>query len=84
MYSDEHQTRRQEAASNDLFSQVANVAQVKPDHLDHREEDHPSYEQSLVVSWKIMELERKHTQLPEVKEGDLRSAHASFRWWDGG
>lgn len=43
-----------------LFSQVANVAQVQPDHLDHREEDHPGYEQSLVVAWKIMELERKH------------------------
>lgn len=43
-----------------LFSQVANVAQVKPEHLHQGEEDHPGYEQSLVVSLEVRELENKH------------------------
>lgn len=44
---------------NYLFFQVANVAQIKPDHFNDCEEDHPGYEQSLVVPGKIIELEIK-------------------------
>lgn len=65
------QRHRQGAAFNYLFSQVTSVAQVQPDHLDHCEEDHPSNEQTLVVSLKIMELENKY-MLTEVKRGDQR------------
>lgn len=42
-----------------LFFEVAYVAQVKPQRLHHREKDHPSYEQSLVVAWQVMELQTK-------------------------
>lgn len=34
---------------NYLFFKVANVAQIKSDHFYDCEEDHPGYEQSLVV-----------------------------------
>lgn len=59
LYSEVYQRSRHRAALNYLFSQVASVAQVQPDHLDHCEEGHPSNEQSLVVSLKIMELEKQ-------------------------
>ncbi|MEQ2215930.1 hypothetical protein XENOCAPTIV_008126, partial [Xenoophorus captivus] len=35
---------------------VANVAQVQPDHFNHRDKDQPGYEQSLVVPRKIVVL----------------------------
>lgn len=70
-HSEVYQRHRQGAAFNYLFSQVTSVAQVQPDHLDHCEEDHPSNEQTLVVSLKIMELENKY-MLTEVKRGDQR------------
>lgn len=44
---------------NYLFFKVANVAQIKSDHFNDCEEDHPGYEQSLVVPRKIIELEIK-------------------------
>lgn len=39
-----------------LFFKVANVAQVESDHFNHCDKDQPSYEQSLVVSRKIVIL----------------------------
>lgn len=46
---------------NYLFFKVANVAQIKSDHFNDCEEDHPGYEQSLVVPGKIIELEIKQS-----------------------
>lgn len=50
---------REDIGLNYPFFKVASVAQIKSDHFNDCEEDHPSYEQSLVVSRKINELEVK-------------------------
>lgn len=47
---------------NYLFFKVANVAQIKSDHFNDCEEDHPGYEQSLVVPGKIIELGIKQSR----------------------
>lgn len=39
-----------------LFFQVANVAQIKPDHFNDCEQDQAGYEQSLVVPREIVVL----------------------------
>lgn len=47
-------------ALNDLFFKVSNVAQIQSSCFDHCEENHPCYEQSLIVSWQLTELQVKH------------------------
>lgn len=60
-YSGVHQVFcfRVDVGLNYPFFKVASVAQIKSHHFNDCEEDYPSYEQSLVVSRKITELEVK-------------------------
>lgn len=46
-----------------LFFKVADVAQIKSDCFDHCEEDHPCYEQSLIVTWQVIELQIKQNNV---------------------
>lgn len=46
-----------------LLFEVANVAQIKSDHFNDGEEDHPGYEQGLVVARQMVELQRDEAEL---------------------